>query len=105
MKINKVQFYETLEDWKKMEKTQINQYQELDRWNDYSWYMVAQTVKNLPIMQETLVWSLGQEDSLVKGMATYSSILAWGNPWTEEPVIVHGVKKVGNNWAIKKRTK
>ena len=46
---------------------------------------VAQMVKNLPVMQETLVRSLGQEDSLEKGMATHSSILAWRIPWTEEP--------------------
>ena len=36
----------------------------------------AQTVKRLPAMQETRVWSLGQEDPLEKGMATHSSILA-----------------------------
>ena len=36
-------------------------------------------------MQETLVWSLGQEDSLEKEMATHSSTLAWKIPWTEEP--------------------
>ena len=42
-------------------------------------------VKNLPVMQETLVQSLGQEDSLEKGMATHSSIFAWRIPWTEEP--------------------
>ena len=36
-------------------------------------------------MQETWVGSLGQEDPLEKGMATHSSILAWGIPWTEEP--------------------
>ena len=46
--------------------------------------MVAQTVKNLPAMQETQVQSLGQEDPLKKGMATHSSILAWEIPWTEE---------------------
>ena len=46
---------------------------------------VAQTVKNLLAMQETRVWSLGQEDPLEKGMATHSSILAWGIPWTKEP--------------------
>ena len=34
-------------------------------------------------MQETRVQSLGQEDSLEKGMATHSSILAWRIPWTE----------------------
>ena len=38
---------------------------------------VAQTVKNLPAMQETQVWSLGEEDSIEEGMATLSSILAW----------------------------
>ena len=42
-------------------------------------------VKNLPAMQETRVQSLGQEDPLEEGMATHSSILAWGIPWTEEP--------------------
>ena len=46
---------------------------------------MAQTVKNLPVLQATWVQSLGQKDSLEKGMATHSSILAWRNPWTEEP--------------------
>ena len=46
---------------------------------------MAQTVKNLPAVQETQVQSLGQEDPLEKEMATYSSILAWRIPWTEEP--------------------
>ena len=45
---------------------------------------VAQMVKNLPAMQETLVRSLGQEDPLEEKMATHSSILAWRIPWTEE---------------------
>ena len=45
---------------------------------------MAQTVKNPPVMQETCVGSLGQEDLLEKGMATHSSILAWEIPWTEE---------------------
>jgi hypothetical protein len=35
--------------------------------------------------QETRVPSLGREDPLEEGMGTYSGILAWGNPWTEEP--------------------
>ena len=47
--------------------------------------LVAQMVKSLPAMQETWVWSLGQEAPLEKGMATHSSILAWKIPWTEEP--------------------
>ena len=42
-------------------------------------------VKNLPVMQETLVQSLGQEDALEEGMATHTSIPAWRIPWTEEP--------------------
>ena len=46
--------------------------------------LVAQTVKNLPAMPETWVQSLSQKDPLEKGMATHSSILAWGIPWTEE---------------------
>ena len=46
---------------------------------------VAQTVKNLPVMQETWVQSLGQEDPLEEEMATHSSIFAWRIPWTEEP--------------------
>ena len=47
--------------------------------------LVAQMVKNLPAMQETQIFSLGQEDPLEKGMATHSSILAWRILWTEEP--------------------
>ena len=45
---------------------------------------MAQTVKNLPEMQETWVQSLGQEGPLEKGMAAHSSTLAWRIPWTEE---------------------
>ena len=48
-------------------------------------FLVAQTVKNLPAVQETRVWSLGWEDPLEKAMATHSSILAWRISWTEEP--------------------
>ena len=46
---------------------------------------MAQTVKNPPAMWETQVQSLGWEDLLEKGMATYSGILAWRILWTEEP--------------------
>ena len=42
---------------------------------------MAQTVKNLPAVQKT--WVLGREDSLEKGKATHSSILAWKIPWTD----------------------
>ena len=44
--------------------------------------LVAQLVKNLPAVWETWVQSLGWEDPLEKGKATYSSILAWRIPWT-----------------------
>ena len=46
---------------------------------------VAQTVKNLPAMQETRVRSLSWEDPLERRTATHSSILAWRAPWTEKP--------------------
>ena len=54
----------------------------------------GQTVKDPPAMQETQVPSLGQEDSLEKGMATYSRTLAWEIPWTEEPHGLHTVHGV-----------
>ena len=47
-------------------------------------FLVAQTVKRLPTMQETQVRSLGWEDPLEKEMATHSGTLAWKIPWTEE---------------------
>ena len=63
--------------------------------------LVAWTVKNLPAMWKTWVWSLGREDPLEKGMATHSSILAWRIPWTEEPDGLQsmGLQRVGHNWA------
>ena len=66
--------------------------------------LVAQLVKNLPIVQETWVQFLGQEDPLEKEMATHSSILAWKIPWTEEPGrphTVHGVARVGQDLETK----
>ena len=54
---------------------------------------MAQTVKNLPAMWETQVPSLGWEDPLEEGMATYFSILAWRIPWTGEP---GGLRSVGS---------
>ena len=49
---------------------------------------MAQQVKNPPAVQETQETrapSLGREDPMEKEMATHSSVLAWGTPWTEEP--------------------
>ena len=61
--------------------------------------LVIQTVKCLPTMLETQVRSLGQEDPLVKEMATHSSILAWKIPWTEEPGRLQsmGSQRVGHD--------
>ena len=52
-------------------------------------------------MRETQVWSLGQEDPLEKEMATHSNILAWRNPWTEEPGGLQsvGLQRIGHDWA------
>ena len=47
--------------------------------------LVAQTVENLPAVQETRIGSLVLEDPLEKEMATHSSVLAWRIPWTEGP--------------------
>ena len=47
--------------------------------------LVAQSVKNLPAIQETWVRSLGREHPLEKEMTTHSGILSWKIPWTEEP--------------------
>ena len=62
--------------------------------------LVAQTVKNLPAMQDTWVQSLGREDPLEKELATHSSILAWSIPWTEEPgrLLSMGLQRVKHNW-------
>ena len=58
--------------------------------------LVAQMVKNSPALQETWDQSLGQEDPLEEGMATYSSMLAWRIPWTDTTVI--GVAKSRTDW-------
>ena len=55
--------------------------------------LVAQSVKNLPAMQETQVRSLGQEDPWEEGMATHSSFLARKIPWTEE---LGGLRSMGS---------
>ena len=59
--------------------------------------LVAQRLKRLPLIRETRVRSLGQEDPLEKEMVTHSSILAWRIPWTEEPGRLQsmGLQRVG----------
>ena len=63
--------------------------------------LVAETVKNGPVMQETKAKSLGQEDILEEEMATHSSIFAWRIPGTEEPVGLQSGVWVGftKSWA------
>ena len=63
-------------------------------------FQVAQMVKNLPTMWEARVRFLGQEDPLEEEMATQSSILARGMPWTEEPggPQLMGSQRVGHDW-------
>ena len=63
----------------------------------YSWAsLVAQTIKNPPVMQETWVQSLGWEDPLEEGIATHSSILAWRIPMDSGAwwATVHGVAEL-----------
>ena len=73
----------------------------------YSWVsLVAQIVKNLPVMRETWVRSLGWEDVLEKGMATHSSVLSWRNPWTKEPGGLQSMEsqRVRHDWVTKHST-
>ena len=67
--------------------------------------LVAQSVKNLPAVQEIRIPSLGREDPLEKEMATHSSILAWKIPWTEEPggLWSMGLQRVGHAGATNTR--
>jgi len=65
----------------------------------YRAFLIAQSVKNLPAVQETWVRSLGWEDPLEKEMATHSSILAWKISWKEESGGLQsmGSQRVGHN--------
>ena len=66
---------------------------------------LVQQVKNLPALQETWVESLGWGDPLEKDMTTYSSVLAWRIPWTEEPGRLKsmGSQRVGHDLATKEQ--
>ena len=68
--------------------------------------LIGQLVKNLPAMQETQIWFLGGKDPLEKEIATYSSILAWRIPWTEEPGRLQsvGLQRDGLNLVTKPTT-
>ena len=54
-------------------------------------FLVAEMVKNLPVIQETWVQSLGQEDPPEKEMTNHSSILAWRIPWIDEPGVLQSM--------------
>ena len=75
-----ITYYESQRLWKQEEKGQFGRVNCSTRAS-----LVAQTVKNLPAMQETQIQCLDQEDPLEKGMATHPSTLPWRIPWTEEP--------------------
>ena len=64
--------------------------------------LVAQSVKNLPAVQEAQVWSLGWDDPLEKEMANHSSILARKIPWTEDPGGLQsmGSQRVRHDWGL-----
>ena len=68
--------------------------------NVFMGLLVAQLVKNLPAVQETQVWSLGQEDPLEKEMATHSNLLAWKTPWEEEPGGVPSMGSQESTWRL-----
>ena len=69
-------------------------------------FLVAQMVKNPPVMEETQIWSLGREDPLEKGLVTHFSILAWRIPWTEEPGRLQsvGLQRAGHDWVTNTHT-
>ena len=76
----------------------------------FSFFCMAQWVKNLPAIQEsqeTWVPLLSQEDPLKKEMATYSSILTWRIPWTEEPGRLESLRsqRIGHDLATEQRNK
>ena len=88
--------------WWMPPKCDLVDYQTATIWNmgSYGWQpfgasLVAQSVKDLPAVQETWVWSLGWEDPLEKEMATHSNIFAWKNLMDRGAwwAAVHGVAK------------
>ena len=73
-----------------------------------TWLPSGSVTKSPPAkqeIQETCIQPVGQEDPLEKEMATYSSILAWEIPWTEEPGGLHsmGLQRVGHDLGSKQR--
>ena len=81
-----------LSDW-----TELISFRRETIWRYSRYSLGAQTVKNLPAVLKTWVWSLGQEDSLEEGVATHSSIPK--NPMTVEPGYSPRGCRVRHNWA------
>ena len=72
--------------------------------HQYSWAsLVAQTVKNPPVMWQNWVPSLGWEDPLEEGMATHSSILAGKIPWTEVSGGLQSIRVVKSQTRMKQQ--
>ena len=79
-------------------RTRLRDFTFLSFWDTgLPWWLTR--LKNLPTLEETQVPSLGLEDPLEKGMATYSSILAWRIPWTEKSDRLQsmGLQRVGDD--------
>ena len=62
-------------------------------------------IKNLPVKQETRIWSLNKKDPLEKEMATHSSMRAWQIPQTEEPGGLQsmGLQRIGHDLVTKQQ--
>ena len=75
-----------------------------DSWIPTS-FLVAQMVES-PVIPETRVWPLSQEDPLEKGMGTHSNILAWKIPWTQKPGVLQSVgSQSPHDWVTNTFTK
>ena len=78
-------------DWSDLAAAAAGHFKKLNRKLIFKWKKVrifshdGSDSKDSPAMLETWVWTLGQEDSLEKEMATHSISLAWRILWTEEP--------------------
>ena len=93
-----------LSPWLSLVQLDITDYNYRSQTADFPYWqpasLVARKVKNPLVMQDTCVWSLGQEDLLEKELATLSSVLTWGIPWTEVPGGLYSMwlQRVRHEW-------
>ena len=89
------------DDWLKVVEWRWWNFKILSSFIRWGASLVAQTVKDLPAIQETWVQSLAWDDPLEKGKATHSSILAWRIPWIEEPGRLQPMRlqRVRHDWS------